>query len=304
MAPGHPDRSNTCRRVVLACIALSCMVASASSAAPIMPPTPDAGWLFDDASGSQASALHGGVDATLFGDASFSTDTPFGYAGDTSLLLDGSGDYAEAAAHAGLLNGATGYAISAWIRSDATSQDRAFFSGADPGTSDTFGARYDAAGWLPGNSGTTNLIKLSLQIGGAKLSVRVLGRTTEHGLAARPLHVGERRRRASLHRRRARRRVCDDLGLRHGRRLAHRPDTLVDRQRAEERLARWHRRSHGVASVAHDRSCRVALDELDVGRSAADPRAGDGAARRRRPLADRREAARAACRLRSPSRAV
>lgn len=141
-------------------------VAPAALAAPIMPVAPDYGWLFDEGSGSLVGATWGGATGTLMGDAGFSSDVPtgFGYAGNHSLLLDGTGDFAEVGSLTGVLNGSTGIALSAWIRSDGTGQDRAFFSGADPGNEDTFGARYDQSGWLNGNGGTTDLIKLSLLI--------------------------------------------------------------------------------------------------------------------------------------------
>ena len=145
------------------------VMAAPAHSAPIMPPAPDHGWLFDDAAGNTATALHGGVDATLAGDAGWSTDVPsaLGYAGNHSLLLDGTGDQAEAASLSGVLDGASGYALSAWIRSDVTGQDRAFFSGADPNNSDNFGARHDANGWLPGNTGTSQLLKFSIGVGGS-----------------------------------------------------------------------------------------------------------------------------------------
>lgn len=168
------DRSWRGVRRVGVCLLASALVvlgvmASPSLGAPIMPPAPDHGWLFDDGAGSTATALHGAVDATLAGGAGWSTDVPvaLGYAGNHSLLLDGAGDQAEAASLAGVLDGASGYALSAWIRSDVTGQDRAFFSGADPSNNDTFGARHDANGWLPGNTGTSQLLKFSIGVGGS-----------------------------------------------------------------------------------------------------------------------------------------
>lgn len=148
---------------------LSAGLTAPARGAPIMPPAPDYGWLFDDGAGNTATALHGGVDATLLGDAGWSADVPaaLAYAGNQSLLLDGTGDQAEAASLSGVLNGASGYALSIWIRSDGTGQDRAFFSGADPSNNDDFGARHDANGWLPGNTGTSQLLKVSIGVGGS-----------------------------------------------------------------------------------------------------------------------------------------
>jgi hypothetical protein len=155
-------------RRMLAALLAALLWPVAAEAVPIAPPVPDFGWLFDEGSGGTVNAEFGGGTAigTLQGSAGFSTDVPtgFGYAGNHSLDLDGSSAFVEMLGLGGALDGATGFTLSAWIRSDATSQNRAFFSGADPSTSDDFGARYDSAGWLNGNGGTTDLMKFSITL--------------------------------------------------------------------------------------------------------------------------------------------
>lgn len=157
------------RALLALCFGLAqCLVSTAVAAAPIMPASPDYAWLFDDASGSTATAQFGGADGALIGDAGWSTDVaaPLGYAGNHSLLLDGAGDFVDVPGLSTALNGSSAFSISLWVRSDATGQDRAFFSGATPDNSDSMGGRYDANGWLNGNNGTSDLIKFSLLIGG------------------------------------------------------------------------------------------------------------------------------------------
>lgn len=97
---------------------------------------------------------------------SWSIDTPFAYAGNHSLVLDGANDYVDVGGLSTALNGSSAFSISLWVRSDATGQDRAFWNGVDPSNADTFGGRYDRTGWLNGNGGTTNLIKFGLTIDG------------------------------------------------------------------------------------------------------------------------------------------
>ncbi len=138
----------------------------AAVAAPVRPADPDYGWLFDDGAGLTAGAWRGGADGVLQGGAGWSTDTPFGYAGNGSILLDGANDLVEVSALGGALDGATAFSLSLWVRSDAVSQNRAFFGGVDPSGADTFGGRYDERGWLNGNGGTRELIKFGLMVDG------------------------------------------------------------------------------------------------------------------------------------------
>ncbi len=159
----------------VALAALTVALAGDAGAAPIRPADPDYGWLFDDGSGTTATAWQGGADGDLQNGATWSADTPFGYVGNGSLLLDGADDVVEAAALGTALNGATAFSLSLWIRSDATSQNRAFFGGVDPSGSDTWGGRYDSAGWLNGNGGTTELIKFGLMIDGTNYQYESAG---------------------------------------------------------------------------------------------------------------------------------
>ncbi len=156
-------------------ILLLLLAATPCLSAPVQPGGPDWGWLFDDGAGSSAAAAFGGADGVLVGGAGFDADSPFAYGGNGSLLLDGSGDWAEMATLAGVLNGSTALSISMWVRSAATGQNRAFFGGANPDNADRFGGRYDESGWLNGNGGTKELIKFGLHIGGTNTQYESAG---------------------------------------------------------------------------------------------------------------------------------
>jgi len=147
----------------------------ASTAAPVMPPDPDWGWLFDDGAGATASAFRGGADAQLVGGAGFDADAPFAYAGNGSLLLDGVDGRAEVPALAGALEGSSAFSLSLWLRSEAVGQNRAFFAGTDPGNQDLFGGRYDEQGWLNGNSATRDLLKFGLMVDGTNVQIESSG---------------------------------------------------------------------------------------------------------------------------------
>ena len=160
-------------RVFLASVVL--LAAGTTQATPVRPLDADFGWLFDDGSGATATAAFGSADGVLRNGASWSTDTPFGYAGNGSLSLDGANDFVDVSSLNGALNGSTALSISLWVRSDGTSQNRAFFGGVDPSSADTFGGRYDAAGWLNGNGGTRELIKFGLMIDGTNYQYESAG---------------------------------------------------------------------------------------------------------------------------------
>ena len=106
---------------------------------PMRPVDPDWGWFFDDGSGTTATSAHGAEDGTLHNGVSWSSDTPFAYDGNYSIRLDGSNDYVEMSGLDDALNGSTAFSLSLWIRSDSTSQDRAFWNGVSPSGSDSFG---------------------------------------------------------------------------------------------------------------------------------------------------------------------
>ncbi len=162
-------------RVVVALALVGLLAGAPAVAAPVAPTVADWGWLFDEGVGTTAGAAAGGEDGTLLGGAGWSADTPFAYAGNHSLLLDGAGDAVEVDALNSALNGASAFSLSLWVRSDAVNQDRAFFSGADPSNSDTIGGRYDNAGWLNGNSGTRDLLKFGLMIDGTNYQYESAG---------------------------------------------------------------------------------------------------------------------------------
>lgn len=123
-------------------------------------------YTFDEADGPAVHEHHGGPTGWLVGADHARTDGAFGYAGDRSLHLnpDGRGrSYVEIDGLAGALNGWSALTVSAWVKSDVTSADRAFFGGDVADGCDRFGARYDQAGW---KSPGTEAIKLALNIDG------------------------------------------------------------------------------------------------------------------------------------------
>lgn len=162
-----PMRVSTTIRFLLTGLLLALpMLAQPAWAVPLMPTTPDHAWLFDEGTGTTSVATYGGADAALLNGAGWTTDTPYAYAGNHSLFLDGSDDVAEVAGLNGALNGATAFSLSLWVQAASVPTDDAFFGGTDPSGSDTWGGRYDQAGWLNGNS-TTNGMKFGLMIDGA-----------------------------------------------------------------------------------------------------------------------------------------
>ncbi len=146
-----------------------------AAAAPVQPSGPDWGWLFDDGAGTAAAASFGSESGLLVGDARFDGDSAFSYAGNGSLFLDGSGDYAEMSGLNGALNGQAAFTVSMWLRSSGTGVNRAFFGGANPDNADRFGGRYDESGWLNGNGGTKNLIKFGIHIDGVNYQYESAG---------------------------------------------------------------------------------------------------------------------------------
>jgi hypothetical protein len=94
--------------------------AAAAQAAPVPPPAPDTAWLLDEGSGSLLADYDSARGGQLGGPTSptFSTDTPFAYAGDYSLefVASGSagGNWAEINGHPSGTQGT----VSFWVRDD------------------------------------------------------------------------------------------------------------------------------------------------------------------------------------------
>lgn len=146
-------------------IALSVFWAAGASAMPMAPNAPDQAWLFDDGAGATASDAVGAHDGALQGGAGWDSATPFATAGNFSIRFSGNGDQVEMASLNRALEGLSAFTLSMWVRSDALDQDRAFWSGQDPGNADLFNARYDDRGWLSGGS-THDLLKIGLHVDG------------------------------------------------------------------------------------------------------------------------------------------
>ena len=135
-------------------------------AMPVAPGGPEYAWLFDEGSGLSASDAVGGHVGALVGGASWDADSAFGGAGNFSVRFGGDGDVVDVSSLEHALEGLTAFSFSAWIRSDSFDQNRAFFSGQEPGNQDLFNARYDDQGWLSGNA-TQDLLKVGLTIDGS-----------------------------------------------------------------------------------------------------------------------------------------
>jgi hypothetical protein len=147
-------------------IALASLLAGSAASASTVPSAPPTyAWLFDDGSGSTLTASAGGHDGTLVNGPSWSSNTPYSYAGNGSLYFDGSNQYVDVPSLDHALEGWTDFTLSIWIRSDLDYEDRAMWSGQEPGNSDLFTIRYDSAGWLSGGS-TANLIKFGMYLDG------------------------------------------------------------------------------------------------------------------------------------------
>jgi len=133
-----------------ACLAVMLLaVTSGSLTAAPMPGEPVHAWLFDDGTGTNATAYKGGADGTLVGDVVWDdTEVPIAYAGNYSVDI-------AAGAHvnkvdvpdlATAFNGWSGITISMWIKADDAAKDMSFVGLRDSGPQDHWGGRYDAAG--------------------------------------------------------------------------------------------------------------------------------------------------------------
>jgi len=142
--------------------------------------TPTYAWLFDDGSGSTLTAEVGGHDGNLVNGPSWSSEVPFSYAGNGSLYFDGSNQYVDVPTLDHALEGWTDFTLSIWIRSDLDYQDRAMWSGQEPGNDDSFNIRYDKAGWLS-NGNTENLIKFGMHLDGVEYQYESAEFTQEAG---------------------------------------------------------------------------------------------------------------------------
>jgi len=103
-------------RVFFIASALFC--ASSAHAAPVNPGYADYEWLFDSASGTNATATVGGINGTLENGATFSnTATPFAYAGNHAVTLDGSDDNINFTTHSGFQYVDATFTYSVWVKS-------------------------------------------------------------------------------------------------------------------------------------------------------------------------------------------
>ena len=73
-------------------------------------------WLFDEGSGSTAYDASGYHNAGAISGATYSTDTPFSYAGNRSLYFNGTSDYVETPYSASLQPSA--FTLLAWVKFD------------------------------------------------------------------------------------------------------------------------------------------------------------------------------------------
>ncbi|MFP4058700.1 MAG: LamG-like jellyroll fold domain-containing protein [Candidatus Brocadiia bacterium] len=118
-------------------------------------------WPFD---GSLSDASGSGNDgAWSDGGPSYGADVPAPVGSGQSLRFDG-GPYVDVPGLHHGLEGYPGFTFSGWIKSDATGQDRGFFTGdlRNRGQ-DRWGIRYDSAGW---NGKGTDVFKVGIAISG------------------------------------------------------------------------------------------------------------------------------------------
>lgn len=141
----------------------------ASLNAQTVPTQPDHSWLFDDGSGTTATANTGGVDGSLGANVSFSTTTFDGGSGN-SLDFSGttgsennfnSGDIVDFSALDNAFNGNGELSMSFWIKADSTGADQAWFSMSKDSNKngggseeDRFDLRYDSAVFNGSNNNT------------------------------------------------------------------------------------------------------------------------------------------------------
>jgi len=104
------------------------VVGTAVGAAPVMPSAPTASWLLDEGAGTTTFERSGIKTGTLYQNATFSTDTPFAYAGNHSLDLTGtSGDRAVIA---GSPSGTAG-TFQLWVKPNNTGAPQYLLDGTD-----------------------------------------------------------------------------------------------------------------------------------------------------------------------------
>ncbi len=134
-------------------------------------------WGFDETSGDTAADSVGGHTGSLQNGPTWTAGQIGG-----ALDFDGSDDFVNVASLEEYFNGKDAISFSAWIRSDATGQDRGFFVGVDVSNSDIrnqdlWGIRYDAAG---ANGGGNDVFKIGLDVNGTKAYESASGlQTTE-----------------------------------------------------------------------------------------------------------------------------
>jgi hypothetical protein len=74
---------------IATCVGIALACCNATMADLVQPAVPNYSWLFDDGSGTSATANTGGHNGTLNGSAAWSTEVPFAYAGNKSIDFTG-----------------------------------------------------------------------------------------------------------------------------------------------------------------------------------------------------------------------
>lgn len=111
-------------RLIIICT-LALALPTLATAAPVAPPTPVAGWLFDDGAGTTVTDSFGANNGTLVNSDADEWDTTNKMFGDSSLRFDGSNDHVTVADFD--YYGASGFTLSFWFRiADSTSNANNF----------------------------------------------------------------------------------------------------------------------------------------------------------------------------------
>lgn len=107
--------------VALCTLQVSLFSGQNARAVPVNPGIPDHSWLFDEGTGTTAFAQTGGINGTLETGASYtSSTTPFAYAGNYAVALDGSTGSVNLTAASAFEYVSSTFTASFWVKAPAT----------------------------------------------------------------------------------------------------------------------------------------------------------------------------------------
>jgi hypothetical protein len=129
---------------------------------------PSLEWIFDEGTGATTVDRSASAnDGTLYGGATWSTDTPFAYSGNHSMSFDGvGGSYVKAATSTGYQFGTGDFSVQAWIKTSTGGENDCILSTRSNGWSRGFTFSLNASGagfrprfyfWTSEKSGITDI---------------------------------------------------------------------------------------------------------------------------------------------------